>query len=331
MSWEDIRRRVLPPIGGVLPHDTSSYGATNRPPRSTNPHRGVDFNYDVGPGGQKGINLTHPALYSPVAGIVTNAGQGTAGRIAVRDANGYSHEILHTHTRNVKVGDRVSEGQLIGTMGNTGVLNANVEDGPQHIHYQLKDPAGNVVNPTEFWDRQGPTNPNPDPPAYLERYQQYLRERDANTGTGLSNAPAAVPSNASTPPDAAANIRRLRGRIAGKSLVSPSDANAPEVPSAASSGVLSADQSNSFDDRFGNWTSFPAGSAPLTPPQPATPSAQFVLPDQLNSPGGLAGWIAALAGIDPQNPDQPAPSPMDDQLQGFRGDPTRSWPIRSLR
>ena len=26
MSWEDIMRRVLPPIGGVSPHITSRYG-----------------------------------------------------------------------------------------------------------------------------------------------------------------------------------------------------------------------------------------------------------------------------------------------------------------
>jgi hypothetical protein len=214
-------------------------------------------------------------LYSPVAGIVTNAGEGTAGRIAVRDANGYSHEILHTHTRNVKVGDRVAEGQLIGTMGNTGVLNANVENGPQHVHYQLKDPAGNTINPTEFWDRQSP--------------------------------PAAAPSYASTPPDAAADTRRLGRRIADKSSASPSGGNASGLPAAADSDVLSVDQSNSFDDRFGNWVSSPAGSAPLTPPQPVTPPTQFVLPDQQNPPGGLAGWIAALAGVDPQNPHRPAP------------------------
>ena len=313
MSWEDIRRRVLSPIDGVSPHDTSPYGAkTDRPLGSTNPHRGVDFNYDVGPGGQKGINLTHPALYSPVAGIVTNAGQGTAGRIAVRDANGYSHEILHTYTRNVKIGDRVSEGQLIGTMGNTGVLNANVEDGPRHVHYQLKDPAGNDINPTEFWDRQGPINPNPDRPAYLEQYQQYLRSRDANTETGLSSSPDAAPSDGSASSDPGENIRRLVRR--------PSSVLSNDVPPPG--------QSDSFDDRFGNWTSSPAGSGPLNAPQPATPLA---LPDQINPPAGLAGWIAALAGIDPRNPNQPAPSPQDEQLSGFREDPMRPWPIRSLR
>src|SRR5205814_590545 len=108
MSWQDIMRRVLPPIGGVPPHPTSAYGATNRPPNSTNPHRGVDFKYEVP--GQKGINLAHPALRSPIDGVVTNAGQGTDGRIAIRDANGFTHEILHSYTRQVAVGDPVVAG-----------------------------------------------------------------------------------------------------------------------------------------------------------------------------------------------------------------------------
>ena len=99
----------------------------------------------------------------------------------------------------------------------------------------------------------------------------------------------------------------------------------------------SSDSQGSFGDRFGNWSSSAeGGSAPLNPPQHDTPPAQLVLPDQLNSPGGLAGWIAALASIDPQNPDQPAPSLFDDQRGGFKeDDPLQPWfartPIRSLR
>jgi len=90
-------------------------------------HRGVDANYNVGPNGQAGINLQHPAVRAPVDGIVTNAGEGTAGRIAIRDANGLSHEILHTHTRHVRTGDPVVAGQLIGTMGNMGVDRKGIE------------------------------------------------------------------------------------------------------------------------------------------------------------------------------------------------------------
>jgi murein DD-endopeptidase MepM/ murein hydrolase activator NlpD len=161
MSWEDIMRRVLPPAGGVSPHTTSAYGATNRPPGSTNPHRGVDFNY-IG-GKYAGLNLSYPALRAPVDGVVENAGEGNVGRIAIRDKNGFLHEILHTHTRHVAIGDPVVAGQLIGTMGNTGVDHANPEKGVYHVHYQMWDRDGNRVDPTDFWDRQGPADPNPSP------------------------------------------------------------------------------------------------------------------------------------------------------------------------
>lgn len=119
MTWEEIMRRVLPPVDGLSPQITSEFGATNRPKGSTNPHRAVDFNYYVGPNGQQGINLTHPAVHSPVAGVVTHVG-GKYGIIAIRDANGFSHEILHTDTRSVRVGDLVGAGTPIGTMGSTG-------------------------------------------------------------------------------------------------------------------------------------------------------------------------------------------------------------------
>jgi hypothetical protein len=47
---------------------------------------------------------------------VTNAGEGTVGRIALQDTDGLSHEILHIHGRDVAIGDPVVAGQLIGTM-----------------------------------------------------------------------------------------------------------------------------------------------------------------------------------------------------------------------
>ena len=67
MSWKDMMRRVLPPIGGVLPDTTSAFGATDRPPGSSNPHGGVDFNYR----GARKLNQSIPAIRSPVTGIVT--------------------------------------------------------------------------------------------------------------------------------------------------------------------------------------------------------------------------------------------------------------------
>lgn len=143
-----------------------------------------------------------------------NAGQGTVGRIAIKDKDGFIHEILHSDKRHVAIGDPVVAGQLIGTMGNTGTHD-------QHVHYQLKDPAGNDINPSAFWDQQGPVDPNPTPPAYLQEYQQYLQGTGGNEFGG-----------APTPPN-----------------------NGP-----------SPSRSASFSDRFGNWGSAPAGTAPLVAP-----------------------------------------------------------------
>jgi hypothetical protein len=108
MSWNDIMRRVLAPAENgkrrwnVRPDVKSPYGDTNRPPGSSNPHGGVDFNYIGDDAGR--FNKSYPAIRAPVNGVVTNAGHGNYGTIAIRDANGFSHEILHTHSRHVAVG-----------------------------------------------------------------------------------------------------------------------------------------------------------------------------------------------------------------------------------
>jgi hypothetical protein len=46
----------------------------------------------------------------------------------------------------------------------------------------------------------------------------------------------------------------------------------------------------------------------------------------------VSGRLAALAGIDPQNPTQPVPPPLDDQLRGFyRDDPVQPWFVQRQR
>jgi Peptidase family M23 len=237
MSWEDIMRRVLPPIGGVSPHITGpagTYGAglkEGRVPPSTIPHGGVDFNYFGGRTAR--LNLSHPALRSPVDGIVVNAGQGTMGRIAIRDKDGFVHEILHSDKRHVAIGDPVVAGQLIGTMGNTGTHD-------QHVHYQLKDPSGKDISPSAFWDRQGPVDPNPTPPAYLQEYQQYLQDTGGNKFGGAPTPPNNGPS-----PSRTAFFSDRFGNWGSTS--------ASIAPSAA------PDRPESFDNRFGNWGTTPAG------------------------------------------------------------------------
>jgi len=154
MPWDDKNRKmfsILPPIGGVPPHPTSHFGERrDNIPRASSPHGGVDFNYNVP--GQRGLNLQHPSVYSPVDGTVVKEPGGYLGMVSIRDANGFLHEILHLQSQSVSKGQSVSAGQLIGSMGGVGA------EGRQHVHYQIHDQSGNRVNPEAFWDDQRPAS-----------------------------------------------------------------------------------------------------------------------------------------------------------------------------
>ncbi len=129
----------------------------------------------------------NPALRSPVDGIVERAGEGGSGTIAIRDKNGFLHQIMHTDAQHVTVGDPVAAGQVIGTMGNTGVDVRGVKKGQFHVHYQLLDRSGSEINPSAYWDQQGPIDLNPVPPAYLPDYQRYLDDRPDQEETQRAN------------------------------------------------------------------------------------------------------------------------------------------------
>lgn len=62
--------------------------------------------------------------------------------------DGYSH--LYAHCKEdsflVKPGDRVESGEAIAIMGQTG--NAQYDEQGDHVHYQVQDSYGNIVDPT---------------------------------------------------------------------------------------------------------------------------------------------------------------------------------------
>ncbi|WP_315768583.1 MULTISPECIES: M23 family metallopeptidase [unclassified Bradyrhizobium] len=295
MSWDDIMRRVLPLMKDektqrtYSPHTTSPFGATNRPPGSTNPHRGVDFNY-VG-GQQSRFNTSHPALRSPVTGKVINAGEGGYGTIAIQDADGYVHEILHTQRQHVSVGDPVLAGQLIGTMGNTGVRRRGIEGGDFHVHYQLKDPTGKVIDPADYWERKGPIDPAPYAPAYLQDYLQYRRELGPAADRDFGDTPDAgprygsqlvdahqaddaAPGRTPAPPEGNA-VRILRSRPASSPAVSGLNV---DVVGTKPNQLPPMDRAPSFNDRFGSWTSAGGTNGPLSPYQQLSPPPQSARP-----------------------------------------------------
>jgi hypothetical protein len=250
-------------------------------------------------------------MRAPVTGIVTRADKGRWGTIAIRDADGFSHEILHSHAQHVTVGDPVVAGQLIGTMGNTGLKVKDPKDA-NHVHYQLRDPTGKVIDPSAYWDQRESFDPSPAPPAFLNEHQRYLRILDANRSatasppavsetTPLPRATRAA-GNASAPfgtrgqfvPGSATSSQPLyetrsfvdpaedvAARNAGKEVrrlvrlpASKPDLAGydPNAPAPLPNEISPIDRSTAFDDRFGNWSSSSGVSAPIAPNQPIASS-----------------------------------------------------------
>jgi murein DD-endopeptidase MepM/ murein hydrolase activator NlpD len=240
-----------------------------------------------------------------VTGVVTQAGEGKYGTIGIRDANGRLHQILHTHSRSVAVGDPVVAGQLIGRMGDTGVVGSSPEHRRDHAHYQLFDPAGKRLNPTEYWDQQGRVDPNPASPARLDDYQRYIATPGAVLGDTVASAPTAG-SQTVDPADAAAEARkkvRVLGRLVpGRADLGGYDANAPAT---MPNQISTPDRSPTFAERFGSWVSSPTVTAPLDPYQPIAPQPQSDKPPGIvtgqpmpNIP--LPPWVFGLP--DPSEP-----------------------------
>lgn len=149
-SFEDVMRTMLPPNSSVAPHITSDFGHRLIHGRDDD-HGGIDFNYR---GGQNGVNLQHPTVRSPVSGEVVFSG-GQYGTVKIRDDHGNMHEILHLDTRSVQAThppQRVEAGTPIGTMGGRGP--GGGDQYAQHVHYQMRNPQGQLIDPERFWDEQ---------------------------------------------------------------------------------------------------------------------------------------------------------------------------------
>jgi hypothetical protein len=160
--------------------------------------------------------------------------------------------------------------------------------------------------------------------------------------------------------------RYLGRRVVGRSQASAFDTGAPALPFARSNVLLAPDRQDSFDGTAASSPSVGYGampSPPMIPPQQSRGSVASTLMDYVrylneldgknsqasvfgtsappvplapsdaqNVSGGVLGRVAALAGIDPQNPAQLAPPPLDDQPRGYyRDDPVQPWFVQRQR
>ena len=116
---------------------TSEYG--NRPAPTagaSTPHKGVDVVVN---------NSQTPAV---TAGTVTDKGTDSSrgNWISIRDAYGNVQTYMHMkNSSSLSAGDKVAEGDIIGTMGSTGISTGN------HVHFQVYNAQGTYINPETYF------------------------------------------------------------------------------------------------------------------------------------------------------------------------------------
>ena len=129
------------------PRITSRFSSSRRHPilGYARAHNGVDYHASTG---------APVVVVAP--GVVTMAGwTGGGGRtVKVRHPNGYETEYLHLSSIAARAGQRVSQGDLVGRVGQTGLAT-----GP-HLHYGLKK-NGRYVNPIIEHRNMPPGEPVP--------------------------------------------------------------------------------------------------------------------------------------------------------------------------
>jgi murein DD-endopeptidase MepM/ murein hydrolase activator NlpD len=115
------------------PRITSSFSTSRMHPilGYARAHNGVDYYAPLG----APINAVAP-------GVVTMAGWTSGGgrTVKLRHSNGYETEYLHMSAISVRAGARISQGELVGRVGQTGLATG------VHLHYGMKK-NGHYVNP----------------------------------------------------------------------------------------------------------------------------------------------------------------------------------------
>ena len=123
-------------------------------------HKGIDM---VGPNSTFDYIVAHSdgevvAVISDVNYNTSKTGQRTYGNyVKIRHDNGMY--TLYAHMKygsvEVKVGQRVSKGQTLGYMGNTGYSFG------AHLHFEVRDENNNYIDPTQYVDGDLPVKETP--------------------------------------------------------------------------------------------------------------------------------------------------------------------------
>lgn len=138
------------PLGRPVETSISSSFGKRRDPFNGKPafHAGIDFRGRIG----------DPIRVTADGKVIFAGRNGSYGKlIKICHGSGYTTRYAHLDRLSVRSGDRVTRGQEIGSMGNTGR-----STGP-HLHYEVRL-NGSPINPAQFLKVANLTfNPNTDP------------------------------------------------------------------------------------------------------------------------------------------------------------------------
>ena len=113
------------------------------PTKDTAAHEGTDIaapeNTPVPQMGSSGV----------VEAVTPNAGD-YGNTVAVRNDDGTKEYYSHLHQMMVRPGQRVQQGQVVGTMGHTGNTWSPTGGPPDHLHLTVKDSQGNLIDPQRY-------------------------------------------------------------------------------------------------------------------------------------------------------------------------------------
>lgn len=160
-----------------------------------------------------------------------------------------------------------------------------------------------------------------------------------DNGSGSSGSAAA-------PVEGGGSGRYLGRRTYGASQGAAFDAGAPVASVASRNGIASGSGNSaspgpqpqksqgplSLMDAYLQYRKRLDANPSQAPAMDASaPAATLAPSDDSGFSGGLLGRVVTLMGVDPQNPDQPAPPPQDGDLHAFYRDPVQLRTLRRLR
>ena len=101
-----------------------------------------------------GLDLAVPVnsdVFAPMDGVVKSIYTNDHGgkQLVIQHADGSRSGYAHLNSYRIKVGDRVSKGQVVALSGNTGN-----STGP-HLHFTFRNAQGNPIDPTSIFNFSG--------------------------------------------------------------------------------------------------------------------------------------------------------------------------------